>query len=194
MCQLRNDYDAEPIIRADLARKAARGRSIQTLGHTCCARALRSVRPKPQKRYWLPVKTSSASACSNRRPWRVPTSKARFFRARSATLSGTGAFSIAPFLSAAPLSVAFFVARHLPTAVLSSAGLSSVSSLPTISPHRALRLTRCSTAAPQQTVRVGMICFRTVCPNPPVERDRREAPLLGSLRAFAASAAPHLAR
>ena len=31
MYQLRNDYNAEPIIRADLAQKAARGRSIQTL-------------------------------------------------------------------------------------------------------------------------------------------------------------------
>ena len=31
-------------------------------------------------------------------------------------------------------------------------------------------------------------------PNPPVERDRREAALLGTLRGFAAPAAPHLAR
>ena len=30
--------------------------------------------------------------------------------------------------------------------------------------------------------------------NIPVERDRREAALLGSLRGFAAPAAPHLAR
>ena len=30
--------------------------------------------------------------------------------------------------------------------------------------------------------------------NPPVERDRREASLLGALRGFAAPAAPHLAR
>ena len=30
--------------------------------------------------------------------------------------------------------------------------------------------------------------------NPPVERDRREAALLGSLRGFAAPAAPHLRR
>ena len=30
--------------------------------------------------------------------------------------------------------------------------------------------------------------------NPPVERGRREAALLGSLRGFAAPAAPHLAR
>jgi hypothetical protein len=31
-------------------------------------------------------------------------------------------------------------------------------------------------------------------PNPPLERDRREAALLGSLRGYAASAAPQLAR
>ena len=31
-------------------------------------------------------------------------------------------------------------------------------------------------------------------PNIPVERDRREAALLGSLRGFAAPAAPHLQR
>jgi len=31
-------------------------------------------------------------------------------------------------------------------------------------------------------------------PNPPLERDRREAALLGSLRGFAAPAAPQLAR
>ena len=31
-------------------------------------------------------------------------------------------------------------------------------------------------------------------PNPPLERDRREAALLGSLRGFAAPAAPQLVR
>jgi hypothetical protein len=31
-------------------------------------------------------------------------------------------------------------------------------------------------------------------PNPSVERDRREAALLGSLRGFAAPAAPHVKR
>ena len=31
MSQLRNNYDVEPIIRVGLARRAARGRSIQTL-------------------------------------------------------------------------------------------------------------------------------------------------------------------
>jgi hypothetical protein len=31
-------------------------------------------------------------------------------------------------------------------------------------------------------------------PNPPVERDRQQAALVGSLRGFAAPAAPHLAR
>jgi len=37
-------------------------------------------------------------------------------------------------------------------------------------------------------------CGSQATPNPPVERDRREAALLGSLRGFAAPAAAHLAR
>ena len=37
-------------------------------------------------------------------------------------------------------------------------------------------------------------CFRSPRPNPPVERDRQQAALVGSLRGFAAPAAPHLAR
>jgi hypothetical protein len=38
---------------------------------------------------------------------------------------------------------------------------------------------------------IGLICLVS---NPPVERDRQQAALVGSLRGFAAPAAPHLAR
>lgn len=36
--------------------------------------------------------------------------------------------------------------------------------------------------------------LNSISPNPPVERDRLPAALAGSLRGFAAPAAPHLAR
>ncbi len=38
------------------------------------------------------------------------------------------------------------------------------------------------------------MCNEEMPSNPPVERARREAALLGSLRGFAAPTAPHLAR